>query len=119
MGSASTATGIVSGGGGDGDRPRVVDVVEEPDVHSTLLRREQRGQNEGASVRLETDVVESEVERALRGGDERGCLARDRGRRLPAFAERGQLDRGQGSGQKAIGYVPTATIADLVLIRSR
>ena len=60
----------------NGDRPRVRDVVEQPDRDATLLRREERREHEPARVRLEADVVQREVERALRLGEERRGQAR-------------------------------------------
>jgi hypothetical protein len=53
---------------------------------------EQRRQHERAGIRLEADVVQCEIERPLGCSDERGRLARDRGRGLAAVPEEGELD---------------------------
>ncbi len=70
------------------------DVVEQADPDATLLRREEGREHEPARVRLEADVVQREVERALRLGEERRGQARDRRRGLTAVPERRQLDAG-------------------------
>ena len=70
----------------------MVDVVDEADRDPALLRREERGQHEGAGVGLEADVVDRDVEALLRAAEKRGELARDLGRCLAAVAQRPQLD---------------------------
>ena len=47
---------------GNGNRPRVVDVVEQPDRDAPLLRGEKRREDECAGVGFEAHVVERQVE---------------------------------------------------------
>ena len=53
----------------------MVDVVRQAHEDAALLRRKQRSEHDRAGVRLEADVVEGEVERSLRPGQEAGHLA--------------------------------------------
>ena len=76
-----------------GDRPGMVDVVEEPHADAALLRGEQRREDERPGLRLEADVVQSQLEALARGVDERGDLGRDAPRGLAAVGERRELDR--------------------------
>ena len=59
------------------DRPRVVDVVDEPNRDTPLVRGQKRRQNERACVGLEADVVYGDVEARACGPEEGGELAGD------------------------------------------
>jgi hypothetical protein len=71
----------------------VVDVVQEADRHTPLLRREQGGEDEPARVGLEADVVQGEVEARSGLRDECGGLLGDVEGRLAAVGQERQLDR--------------------------
>ena len=75
-----------------GDRPGVVDVVDEPDRDPALLRREERREDERAGVGLEADVVDGDVEARpsrLRGTSRARARSRSgSGRRPSASAAR-------------------------------
>jgi hypothetical protein len=88
----------------------VVDVVHEPDLDAALLRRQEGREHQSSRVGLEADVVEREVERARRAGEELRRQARDRRRRLSAVAEGGQLDAGRLDRQDT-AYVPVGRVA--------
>ena len=75
-GSASIASGLVSRRRRHRDRPRVVDVVDEPDRDPALLRGEERREDERAGVGLEADVVDGDVE--ARASRRRGTSASSR-----------------------------------------
>ena len=75
------------------DRSRVGDVVDEPDADATLVRGEQRGEDERAGVALEAHVVEREIEARPRVVEERRDLAGHARRGLAAVGERRQLER--------------------------
>ena len=55
----------------------VVDVVDEPDGHPALVRTHERAHDELGRLAHEADVVERELEAALRRAEELGDLTRD------------------------------------------
>ena len=84
--------------GRHGDRPRVGDVVEQPDGDAALHGRDERREHECAGVRLEANVIEGEVERLAGLRQEaRDAAGHVRGP-LPSVHERLDLD-GSGRGR--------------------
>src|SRR5205823_13863424 len=71
----------------------VVLVEREPDGHALLRRAFDRSRDEPLGLVGEAEVVDRDLERSLRGGDEVGEGVRDLDRRLPAVAERPELDQ--------------------------
>jgi hypothetical protein len=71
----------------------VVDVVGEPNRDAAPARALEGAADDLRGRVVEPDVVEREVERALRGVDEVGDRLRDLGSRLPAVGERANVDQ--------------------------
>jgi hypothetical protein len=71
----------------------VVLVEGEPDGHAAPGRVLERARDEALGLVGEAEVVDRDVEPALRGRDERGERLRDLDRRLAAVGERPELDQ--------------------------
>ena len=75
----------------DGDRAGVVDVVENADTNAPTLSADER-MGDGLCLRaVEPEVVQRDLERALRRGQELRHLARDLEGGLSAIAQRADL----------------------------
>jgi hypothetical protein len=71
----------------------VVLVEREPDGHAPAGRVLERARDEAFRLVGEAEVVDRDVEAALRARDERGEGPRDLDRRLAAVGERPELDQ--------------------------
>jgi hypothetical protein len=71
----------------------VVLVEREPDGHALSLRVLDCAGDEPLGLVGEAEVVDRDLERPLRGGDEVGERVRDLDRRLTAVGERAELDQ--------------------------
>jgi hypothetical protein len=71
----------------------MVDVVCEPDGDTALRGAGERVLDDLRDRRVETEVVEGEVERALRRAEERGDLACDVRGGLAAVGQRADVDQ--------------------------
>jgi hypothetical protein len=71
----------------------VVLVEGEPDGHASPGRVLDRSRDEALGLVGEAEVVDRDVEAALRGRDEAGERLRDLDRRLAAVGERPELDQ--------------------------
>jgi hypothetical protein len=71
----------------------VVLVEGEPDGHASPRCVLERARDEALRLVGEPEVVDRDVEPALRGRDERGERLRDLDRRLAAVGERPELDQ--------------------------
>ena len=93
IGSASSSSGAVFGGGGTGIGPGVVDVVDEPHRDAALLRADERLRDDLRRVVVQPDVVERQLEARAGGAEELGDLVRDVDGALPAVAVEPEVDQ--------------------------
>jgi hypothetical protein len=71
----------------------MVDVVRKPDRDAARVRTAQRAADDRNEVVGEVEVVDRDVEGALRGADESGERLRGVGGRLAAVDQRADFDR--------------------------
>jgi hypothetical protein len=71
----------------------MVDVVREPHGDPAVVRRSERAADDGDEVVRELQVVDGDVEGALRGAEELGERVRGIGGRLAAVGQRADFDR--------------------------
>jgi hypothetical protein len=71
----------------------VVDVVREPDGDAAIVRGSERAADDRVEIVGEMEVVDRDVERVLRRGEEPGERVRGVGGRLAAVGQRPDFDR--------------------------
>ena len=77
----------------DRDAVRAIEVVEQANVDTALVRTDESVPHDVPGVVVQADIVERELERSLGAVEEPGELARDVESQLAAVGERVQLDQ--------------------------